>query len=55
MFENKIKINQTYTSVSTTSMFCPTCRTPMLLCQYFGGGFYWRCYRCGSKVERTGF
>lgn len=52
MFE-KNKIIQTYTNLSTTSMICPTCKTPMILCHYCGGGFYWFCSRCNSTVDRT--
>ena len=38
MFE-KNKMIQTYTNKTTTSMICPTCKIPMLQCQYYGGGF----------------
>ena len=52
MFE-KDKMTQTYTNKSTTSIICPNCNIPMLQYQYYGGGFYWMCGRCGCKVERT--
>ena len=50
----KNKIKQTYTNKPSTTIFCPTCNIPMLLCQYFGGGIYWVCGNCDCKVERTG-
>lgn len=37
-----------------TTMFCPTCKVPMLQCQYYGGGIYWTCGKCSCKVESTG-
>ncbi len=53
MFE-KNKVKQTYTNSPTTTIFCPTCNIPILLCHSCGGGFYWICGKCGSRVERTG-
>lgn len=50
----KNKIIQTYTNKPTTGILCPTCNIPMLQCQYYGGGVYWICNKCGCKVERTG-
>ena len=50
----KNKIIQTYTNKPSTTIFCPTCNIPMLLCQYFGGGIYWVCDNCGCKAEITG-
>lgn len=35
-------------------MICPTCKRPMMRCQYYGGGIYWIC-KCGCKIESTGF
>ena len=52
MFE-RILIGQTYTNKPTASIFCPTCNIPMLLYQYYGGGFYWVCGQCNCKVEKT--
>ena len=52
MFE-KNKMIQTYTNKPTTIIICPTCNIPMLLRQYYGGGFYWFCGRCSCTVERT--
>ena len=39
---------------NTTSMKCLKCGTVMIQQQHFGGGIYWLCGKCGSKVERTG-
>lgn len=52
-----VKLNtykQTHTNKPSTSILCPTCNTPMVQCQYYGGGIYWLCDKCGCKVERTG-
>lgn len=51
MFE---KDKKTYINKITTTMRCPTCRFPMLKCQYGGGGIYWTCSKCGCRVESTG-
>ena len=54
MFE-KNNINQTYINKSTTTIFCPTCKIPMLQCQYGGGDFYWFCGKCHCRVDKTSF
>lgn len=40
--------------VNATTMICGNCGTPMIQQQYFGGGIYWLCGKCGATVERTG-
>lgn len=39
--------------IDTTSVKCLKCGTIMMQQQYFGGGIYWLCGKCGSKTELT--
>lgn len=46
--------NTVHRVANTTAMICSNCGTPMVQQQYFGGGVYWLCGKCGAKIERTG-
>ena len=54
-YDNKIaKERKSCKSSNTTTVMCFNCKTIMTQQQYFGGGIYWLCGKCGAKIERTG-